>query len=235
VLKTSQDGKPELVAKVDGKTVVSLTSDKTLPKNKWATLRVEIDGAKTAIWIDDGKVAEQASSFRPADVYPAGVEKRNFIAASRDATAHFQGTIDHLRVFHAVFEDFTASCRKKQEDFEAAAKRRDAAIKAKVDPIMAFYAEIGKKMGQRRGEINSAIAEAPEVTKATFKPEADWLECMQWLIFSHHYNYNYRAYVGKKVGREVGGGKLFHHNPDSLEARPKAKPKTKWYTRCDWE
>jgi len=235
VLRTSQDGKPELVAKVDGKTVVSLTSDKTLPKNKWATLRVEIDGANTAIWIDDGKVAEKASSFRPADVHPAGVEKRNFIAASREATAHFKGTIDHLRVFHAVFDDFTASCRKKQEDFEAAAKRRDAAIKAKVDPIMAFYSEMGNRKNQRVGEINSSVGQAPELIEAKFKPEADWLECLQWLVFSHHYNYNYRAYVERKVGREVGGRKTFHENPDALEARDGEKAELKWHTRCDWE
>jgi hypothetical protein len=239
VLRTSQDGRPELVAKVDGKTVVSLTSDKTLPKNKWGALRVEIDGKRTAIWVDDGKVAEQASSFRPADVYPAGVEKRNFIAASRlsseasakeeDATAHFRGTMDHLRVFHAVFDDFSASCRKKQEDFKAAAERRNAAIKAKVDPILAFYSRMGSRMGQQAGEIkrNGKVDR--------FKPERDWLEGLRWLAFSGHYNYNYGAYIRKKIGKEVGGTKLFHENPDALEVHHGGKPELKWHTRCDWE
>jgi len=100
---------------------------------------------------------------------------------------------------------------------------------------MAFYSEMGNRKNQRVGEINSSVGQAPELIEAKFKPEADWLECLQWLVFSHHYNYNYRAYVERKVGREVGGRKTFHENPDALEARDGEKAELKWHTRCDWE
>jgi len=242
LLGTTQDGKPQLVATVGGETALTLTSDKPLPKDVWATLRIEIDGTKATILLDDAKVAQQQSKFRPADAYPPGMEKRNFLAASRDTTAHFKGTIDRVRVFHAVFDDFAASCRKEASDFEAAAKLRDEAIKAKVDPIMAFYAGIGPVKNKRVGEINSAVAEDRKLAEEKgskhtnrFKPEADWLECSQWLFFSHHYNYNYRAYVAKRAGRQVGNKKKFHQNPDELETRHREKSKEKWHTQCDWE
>ena len=167
VLKTAQTGKAELVAKVGGRTVVSLTSSRPLPKDKWVSLRLEMDGTKASLWIDEGKVAEKASTFRPADVYPAGVEKRNFLAASRNATAHFKGTIDYLRVYHTVFDDFPGACRKDPKELQRAAERREALIKAKVDSVWAYYKEMGARRSQLEREIQSSTS--PEVTEANKK------------------------------------------------------------------
>lgn len=39
-------------------------------------------------------------------MFPAGKEKRNFLAASRDGAGHFKGIIDRVVVYHGVHEDF---------------------------------------------------------------------------------------------------------------------------------
>jgi hypothetical protein len=98
-------GKAELLITREGKTE-RVIADAALPKGKWAECRLEIDGKTIVLWLDGRKAAEKASSFRAADVYPAGAVKRNFLAAKRDGSAKFKGVLDYLRVWHAVFDDF---------------------------------------------------------------------------------------------------------------------------------
>ena len=161
-------GKAELAVTVGGKTEV-IAADVALPKGKWTECRVEIDGKKIALWIDSRKAAERASGFRPADAFPAGAEKRNFIAAARDLSSCFKGTIDHLRVYHKVHEDFDAvpeprqhSSRRVCLDFIDSTKPKYAGgnrlveelIKAKIAlDYGSYYQQIGGKLGKRRGEI----------------------------------------------------------------------------------
>jgi len=106
VLKTSPKGKPEFVAMVGGKTVVALTANKALGRNEWVTLRVEIDGSRTSVWMNGDKVAEKASEFRPCDAFQGAKEKRNFVAASRGGRGYFKGIIDRVVVYHTVHDDF---------------------------------------------------------------------------------------------------------------------------------
>ncbi|MDP6545084.1 MAG: hypothetical protein QGH60_13930 [Phycisphaerae bacterium] len=175
VLKTARNGKPEFAAKVSGKTVVTLTGRKAISPNEWVSLRVEIDGKKIAIWIDGKKVAEKASSFRPADVYPAGVEKRNFIAATREATGHFKGSIDYLRVYYTVYEDFTKApsprrhaSRKITKEFidtcsklyEGTGERREKLIREKVKPKLVYYDQLVKRRGELLKEIEAGSSKA---------------------------------------------------------------------------
>ena len=175
VLKTAQNGKPEFVAKVSGKTVVTLTGEKAIARNEWVSLRVEIDGVKTSLWIDGKKVAEKASSFRPADVYPAGAEKRNFIAATRDASDHFKGSIDYLRAYYTVYDDFAkapsprrhASRRITKEFIDTCSKlyegtdqRREKLIREKVKPKLVYYDQLGKRRDQLLKEIEAGSAKA---------------------------------------------------------------------------
>jgi hypothetical protein len=107
VLKIARNGKPELVAKVGGVTVVALTAPKTLTPSQWAGLRVEIDGKNTTLWLNGTKVAEKASSFRPRDVFGDDKTMRNFVATSRDGTGRFKGVVDRVVVYHKVHEDFS--------------------------------------------------------------------------------------------------------------------------------
>jgi hypothetical protein len=108
VLKTAEDGKLELIATVNGETVIRLTADKALSHNDWTDLRVEIDGSRTTLWLNGEKFTKKRSSFRPCDVFPGGKEKRNFLAASRDGSGHFRGIIDRVVVYHTVHDDFAA-------------------------------------------------------------------------------------------------------------------------------
>jgi hypothetical protein len=167
-------GKAELAITRAGKTD-RIIADAALPTGKWAQCRVEIDGKKIAIWIDGRKAVKQTSDFRPADVYPAGVEKRNFIAATRDPNGHFKGSVDYLRVYYTVYDDFTKapsprrhasrritrefidSCKKEYEGTDA---RREALIKAKMEPMYAYYEQIRKRRGELLKEIEDASSQA---------------------------------------------------------------------------
>jgi hypothetical protein len=103
-LLLSRAGKPTLVTVVDGKET-SLSAPK-LARGEWATLRIEIDGKTMTILRDNEKVASRSSTFRPLDVFPGGCVKRNFIAASRDGSKPFKGTLDHVRIFSVNHDDF---------------------------------------------------------------------------------------------------------------------------------
>jgi hypothetical protein len=382
VLRTARNGKPEFVAQVNGKTVVTLAGDKAISPNEWISLRVEIDGDKASLWIDGQKVAQKASGFRPPDVYSPGAEKRNFIAANRDAAEHFKGKLDYLRVYYAVYNDFAkapaprrhAPRRVTQEFIDTSSKlyegsdaARSAAINAKLKPEYAFYEEMGarrgkllkeiedagsqtvaeanrklneinKKLSQRTSELRAEFEKLPETMKkqaeyrkledqarqldierrkaikefegkhkiekndraerqrirslaekdptiarltreinalrtqarahrpdarpyaqqrtielrrqvakagvavrdaikqnaASRKPEYDWLTSLGWLAFSRHYNYPYRAYMSKKIGRTVGG-KICHENYGALKSLIGMQDKTQWRSKCDWE
>ena len=171
-------GKAELAIARAGKTD-RVVADAALPKGKWAQCRVEIDGQKIAIWIDGRKAAQEASDFRAADVYPPGVEKRNFLAATRDATGHFKGSLDYLRVYCTVYDDFTKAPAPRRhaprrvtkefietssKEYDGADARRNALIDAKVKPMYAYYEEIGRKRGQLLKEIQDSNSKA--VTEA---------------------------------------------------------------------
>ena len=170
-------GEAELVITVAGHTE-RIVADAALPKDKWSRCRVEIDGKKITLWIDGRKAAEKASAFRPADVFPAGAEDRNFIAAARNATGYFKGTLDHLRVFHTVHENFAGmpeprqhSSRRVSLDFVDAAKRKYAGGNRLVEELVkaqialdygTSYQEIGEKIEQLRKEIESSSAPPAE-------------------------------------------------------------------------
>jgi len=95
---------------------------------------------------------------------------------------------------------------------------------------------------ERTVELRRKVAKAEMVARdavkknlARFKPERDWLQSLEWPAFSRHYNYPYSHYLGKKIGREVGGKVLFHENPGAPDAYHRAKTEVKWHTRCDWD
>jgi len=104
-LTLTPSGVPNLSVVVNGvKAAVSGTTP--IPLGSWANLRVEIDGEHIRLWVNNEKVAEVASTFRPADVFPAGKEKRNFIARKREGIDRFAGAIDYMRIYYTVYDDF---------------------------------------------------------------------------------------------------------------------------------
>jgi hypothetical protein len=105
MLTLDKAGRPVLTTVRDGK-AQEIVASKAARSGAWTSCRVEMDGKRVCLWLDDEKVAEAAAGFRAADAFPAGVEKRNFIAATRHGRSCFKGAIDHLRVYYAVYEDF---------------------------------------------------------------------------------------------------------------------------------
>jgi hypothetical protein len=156
VLKISLDGKPELVATVDGTVVARAAADKKLPPNTWTRLRVEIDGTKTSLWMDDTKVAETATRFRPCDAFPAGKEKRNTIAASRTGSNYFNGCIDYVVVYHTVHDDFSAV----PEPVRDSPIRPTTGFIADVEKILGNVEMVNKKID---AEVNRRMAEYEKI------------------------------------------------------------------------
>ena len=240
-------GRAELAITLAGKTT-RVVADAALPRDEWTDCRIEIDGSKIALWIDGRKAAEKQSKFRPADVYPPGVEKRNFIAAARDGRSHFKGAIDHLRVWHTVYDDFAKApppqrhsprrpdryfidtCKIEYGGAADAAKRRDAIINAKLaeKPMgLDFYEGIAKKVKP----MKEAIKDIPR-----HAPEHNWLHNLVWTMNSRHYNYKYQAYIKDEVTRKLGITiRLCEEDFNSLERIAKQQAETKWHTRCDWD
>jgi hypothetical protein len=104
MLGVSPSGAVSLVTIVNGRKAM-LTAP-AIANDKWTSVRVEIDGITMAIFYDNQKVASCASAFRPLDAFPGGCVKRNFIAATRDGTKCFQGTMDHVRIYSVIHQDF---------------------------------------------------------------------------------------------------------------------------------
>ena len=136
VLKLTKSLKPKLVAMVGGKKVLYLAVGKKLPVGQWSNLRVEIDGQKAAIFLDNqmvGKKSSASTTFRPSDVFPGGETKRNFLAATRGGKKPFAGVIDHVVIYHDVHENYAA----------LPAPTHDAQVR----PSASYLADLEKKSG----------------------------------------------------------------------------------------
>ncbi len=178
-------GKPVFTATVAGKTVVTLPMAAPLAKGTWTRLRVEIDGKQVAIWANDRLSAKKASTLRPADVFPAGLQKRNFVAASRDGKGYFSGAIDYVVIYHRVHgKAFTelpppiidASRRPTQRFADemakdrAARKRYEIENKRAVDEAMVYYGKLAEDIYIRLHELRNRD---PNWQKAVAKAKAD--------------------------------------------------------------
>ena len=107
VLRTDRGGRPEAVATVGGKAVASVACGEALPTGSWTRLRLECDGKALALCVDGKRVASHPTRFRPCDAFPPGAAKRSFLAAARDGSSHFKGTIDGVVVYHTVADDLS--------------------------------------------------------------------------------------------------------------------------------
>ena len=107
-LTVDKGGKLVLQWAVKGKSE-ALPADKPLVAGTWAAIRVEIDGQRVALVVDES-AAEKKSDFRSADVYAPQFARRNLIFRSRDEKTpnYATGQLDYLRVYSEVAEDFAA-------------------------------------------------------------------------------------------------------------------------------
>ena len=90
-------------AVVDGRKIAGVTSAEPLKKDTWTRIRLEIDGKKIALWINDKPMGEAASAFRPAQVFKPGQAQRNFIAAAMDGSGKFQGLFANVVIYDRVY------------------------------------------------------------------------------------------------------------------------------------
>jgi hypothetical protein len=158
MLAVSPTGAVSLVTIVGGKKA-SLSAP-ALANDKWTSVRVEIDGTTMAIFYDNQKVASCASAFRPLEVFPGGCVKRNFIAAARDGTRCFQGTLDHVRIYSVIHKDFA----KDGIVPEISSRRVDKSFPSRFDDF--------KKLNARRlkeWQDSPAAKEAPDVDTSRLK------------------------------------------------------------------
>jgi len=196
-LKTDAGGKPVFTATVAGKTVITLPMTTALTKGAWTRLRVEIDGKEIALWANDKLSARKASTFRPADVFPSGLQKRNFVATSRNGKGRFAGAINYVVIYHRVHgEAFSelpppiidASRRPTQRFADelltdrAARKRYEIENNRAVKEAMVYYGKLAEDIVIRLHELRNrdpnwpkAIAKAKRdlanIGKSAKKPE----------------------------------------------------------------
>ena len=100
-------GKPTLMAKHDGK-AYALAAPIGIPANRWARVRVTMDGATAVIYVDGKQAAQEAFAFSPRSVFTGDRVEGNFIACSRNNDDFFAGRMDHFRIYRDVHKDFDA-------------------------------------------------------------------------------------------------------------------------------
>jgi len=168
-----KSGRPELVVTRGGETE-RVVAASALPRNQWTRCRVEIDGRQLALWIAGRRVGQRASNFRPCDAFPPDAEKRNFIAAARDRSGYFNGTLDFVRVYYTVHEDFDRvpeprrhSPRRVSGEFIECVKKQTGnvdQIRRQVDQRFKkdyqFYAALRKGIDARMLEIRESTPRA---------------------------------------------------------------------------
>lgn len=104
---SGKSGKPALVAVHEGKNCW-LTSSEAVPADKWAGVRVEMNGSEASIYVDGKRVATGAFHFRPREVFIGDRAEGNFIGCDRNKAHFFKGRIDHFRIYRKVHDDFDA-------------------------------------------------------------------------------------------------------------------------------
>lgn len=100
-------GKLTLGAGHKGKRYV-LKASEPIPSGKWVNVRVEMDGKKASIYIDDKQVANDKFTFSPNDVFIGDMPEGNFIACDRNKKEFFKGKLDHFRIYRQVHDNFAA-------------------------------------------------------------------------------------------------------------------------------
>jgi hypothetical protein len=102
-----ESGKPILSARHKGECYRVAASEGILA-NRWARVRVEMDGCTASIFLDGKQVAKQDCALKPSMVFIPDRPEGNFIACGRDRNDFFKGCMDHFRIYRQVRDDFDA-------------------------------------------------------------------------------------------------------------------------------
>jgi len=206
-------GRPTLTARHKGKTY-TLAASQGIPIDKWARVRVEMDGRQAAIHIDGKQVAKNAFAFRPRMVFIGDRPEGNFIACSRNKDEFFRGRMDHFRIYRKVHDEFSEigppplPLTRLQEWSEKDQQRRDewqGRRNAKEAEINAGrYGELQKEirqLHQQRAELHKVTDTAELEARARTADEAK--NKLERKIHEDYQALPERAEIEKEIG-ELG-------------------------------
>jgi hypothetical protein len=106
VLSIDSSGKLQLVGTVKGQRVLELRSS-AVKGSQWMQVRIEMDGKKIAMYIDNKLSASTMSPVRPCDFYLPDAVDSNLLAANRDGYKPLAVSFDYVVIYHTVHEDFS--------------------------------------------------------------------------------------------------------------------------------
>ena len=178
-----RSGKPTLTARHKGKSC-SLAASQGLPADKWARVRVEMDGSAACIYVDEKQVAKGKFEFRPRDVFIGDRPEGNFIARGRSKDEFFKGKMDHFRIYRKVHDDFNSlgpapfpltqiqewSERDQQRSDEWAGRRRAKEAEIRAGRYGQLQDEI-KQLNGRRSALYKKTAKIEELEKRSRQAE----------------------------------------------------------------
>lgn len=98
-LTIAADGTLKLDAAVNGKAVVSLTGSKKIVRGSPVSMSVVVDGKTAEIRMNDDKIAETKTGFRPCDIFPPDAIRTNLIASSRDGKNRLKALFDSVVIY----------------------------------------------------------------------------------------------------------------------------------------
>ncbi|MBW8016392.1 MAG: hypothetical protein FVQ82_09410 [Planctomycetes bacterium] len=106
VLSVSYSGRLQLVGTVKGQRVLLLNT-RAVKRNKWMQVRIEMDGKKASLYVDNKLSASKMSPIRPCDFYLPDAVDSNLLAANRDGYKPLAVSFDYVVIYHTVHEDFS--------------------------------------------------------------------------------------------------------------------------------
>jgi len=106
VLSVAYSGKLRLEGAVKGQRVFELNAP-AVKRNKWIQVRIEMDGKKTSLYIDNELAAGKATPIRPCDFYIPDAVDANLLAVNRSRTKPLAVSFDYVVIYHTVHEDFS--------------------------------------------------------------------------------------------------------------------------------
>ncbi|MBL7220093.1 MAG: hypothetical protein ISS69_08260 [Phycisphaerae bacterium] len=154
-------GKPTLTARHKGKTC-TVVAGQGIPVNKWARVRLEMDGRAASIYLDGKQVAKKGFAFSPRSVFIGDRPEGNFIACGRNKDEFFAGKMDHFRIYRKVHKDFDAigpppsalvmmsewseKTQQRHDEWQERRKAKDAELRT------GKYGQMQKEIAQLRRE-----------------------------------------------------------------------------------
>ena len=165
LLSVNDAGLPTLAVTVDGETT-SATGNKPLKTDQWGELRLELSDKAARVFVDNTLSAKLPTGFRPCDVIPSGETRRNFFAIDREKKNPLAASVDNVRIYSKVFDDFDADV--KEPPLVSPRRIPEGMIKR----IAKFNQRAEEEFKAQHGDENKELAEMTKLYSA-LKDQSD--------------------------------------------------------------